>query len=214
MPDAKKGFWDANSLCKKMGGRLASIRSQKENYLITKKLQQLGSNDRFWIGMFKSKSTRADGTREFAWLDGSKVEFTFWANSEVLPNDKQKCVFLDNKDGNNGRWFDNNCWCNGADCPGYVCKYTRKNIPAKAKVAPPTTTIAPPTITVAPPTTTVAAPTTTIAPPTTTVAPPTTMDTHLIVEDDGCVFTCPDLDCGMSGFKVDENNCTLCECNE
>lgn len=49
-----------------------------------------------------------------------------------------------------------------------------------------------------------------------TTIPPTVteMDPNLFIADEEeCIFDCPFLDCGMDGYKF-QNNCQLCECND
>ncbi|XP_076451243.1 C-type lectin lectoxin-Lio3-like [Babylonia areolata] len=73
---------------------------------------------------------------------------------------------------------------------------------------PPTTTVPPTTV---PPTTTTQ-PTT--QPPTTTTREHTTPAATTASSDGGCpTFDCS-LDCGLSGYMVDDNNCLMCQCEE
>ncbi|XP_061172826.1 macrophage mannose receptor 1-like isoform X2 [Saccostrea echinata] len=107
--EVQSNFHEAQRICREKGAELASIHSEDENSFIS----DISSKD-LWIGLVLSSNA------QFAWTDGTPLDFTFWAKDE--PNnylDMEACSHL--KLG--GVWNDNNC---GNTLAGFVCKKRNK----------------------------------------------------------------------------------------
>ncbi|GFO15882.1 mannose receptor [Plakobranchus ocellatus] len=189
-------YWNAVKQCRKDGGTLVSIADRKENYLIIKKLQELRMRNKFWIGLYRPMPKEGVESQKFLWLDRSDTSFTFWQNEKGKEGKKQRCVFMDANQA--GRWADSGCWCEASTCPGYICKYVPKD-------EEPSTTVK-----TTPADTTPDQPAGGQITDTTAPAPPSGDK-----DDQECNFSCPDLSCGMNGYKYDKDTgCQVCECNE
>eukprot|EP00058_Branchiostoma_floridae_P000127 XP_002585615.1 hypothetical protein BRAFLDRAFT_258173 [Branchiostoma floridae] len=71
----KANFRDAQSVCEKEGGRLATIPNKyTNNYLLSKIRHLQGYKDGYWIGL---NDIENEGT--FVWSDGSTLKGT-WSN--------------------------------------------------------------------------------------------------------------------------------------
>jgi hypothetical protein len=84
--DARMSWSDAQAVCQSFGANLASIWSMAEAALVANGLNR-GQNELHsrWIGLHQSDLT--------TWLDGTSVNFTFWAPGE--PNNwkgQENCV--------------------------------------------------------------------------------------------------------------------------
>ena len=62
---------DANTLCQKYGGHLATITSDAENKAVLQALQQRNIARNVWIGL-----TKVNGN--WRWVTGERLEFTYW----------------------------------------------------------------------------------------------------------------------------------------
>jgi len=87
----------AEETCKDRGMQLASIHSQEENSF----LHNLTYGYTTWIGLVDQT-----GTKEFAWSDGSALDYENWFTNEPGDDPDYNCVFLWGADGG---WFDTAC---------------------------------------------------------------------------------------------------------
>ncbi|XP_042902625.1 uncharacterized protein [Parasteatoda tepidariorum] len=99
-------FEDAQSICFKQGGFLASIRSSQEQGFLIKTIQGMGSSlqrVRWLIGLYQYDPT---DNKAYRWLDGSVSNFRNWMPTQ--PNSVyERCALLD---GSNGyKWRDEIC---------------------------------------------------------------------------------------------------------
>ncbi|GFS06316.1 layilin [Elysia marginata] len=202
-------YYKARDECLKDWGNLASITNAKENYIVTKKLQNLKISKKFWLGLCNWEEA---GKMAFKWEDNSSSRFTFWANSYDSQTDKHTCAVLDNTDASSTARADiyvavttDAATTVATDDSNRMTTkaafvYTTDRFGAFASKPPDMKTNAPLILTPA------------------NNAPAPVMDAAasslLIDEDDECIFDCPDLDCGMEGFEVADNGCQLCKCNE
>ncbi|KFM72841.1 Layilin, partial [Stegodyphus mimosarum] len=99
-------FEDAQEICYKMGGFLASIRNSQEQGFIIKTIQGMGSSFsrvRWLIGLYQYDPT---DNKAYRWIDGSVSSFRNWMPTQ--PNSVyERCTLLD---GSNGyKWRDEIC---------------------------------------------------------------------------------------------------------
>ncbi|GFV87694.1 layilin [Trichonephila clavipes] len=99
-------FEDAQAICYKKGGFLASIRSSQEQGFLIKTIQGMGSSlarVRWLIGLYQYDPT---DNKAYRWLDGSVSSFRNWMPTQ--PNSVyERCALLD---GSNGyKWRDEIC---------------------------------------------------------------------------------------------------------
>ncbi|KAG8194079.1 hypothetical protein JTE90_003024 [Oedothorax gibbosus] len=99
-------FEDAQTICYKKGGFLASIRNSQEQGFLIKTIQGMGSSlarVRWLIGLYQYDET---DNRAYRWLDGSVSSFRNWMPTQ--PNSVyERCTLLD---GSNGyKWRDEIC---------------------------------------------------------------------------------------------------------
>ncbi|XP_077998784.1 lectin BRA-3-like [Glandiceps talaboti] len=99
--DAENDWIKAESACKSFGGHLASIHSRQENEFV---VGLLPSSQKVWIGL-----NDKDWEGEFAWSDGSDVEYTNWANN--APDDKrgEDCTAYNPSLTTSSQWDDMDC---------------------------------------------------------------------------------------------------------
>ena len=181
-----------------------------------------------WIGLHDMIAET-----KFIWEDGSSLNtknFTNWSFNQGQENHGEDCVAME---GRHGRWHDKKCIGgifvdkDDQDLNPYICQYatiltlpatsmsirtTKQTLPLtttilQTKISSPATTSTTATISTTKPikitasgvmSTTVIHKTTTI-----TTSPPTTV----------CpAFNC-NLDCGLDGYKLDGNGCSLCTCD-
>ncbi|KAG8194078.1 hypothetical protein JTE90_003023 [Oedothorax gibbosus] len=97
---------DAQQVCYKLGGFLASIRNSAEHGFIIKTIQGMGSSYqrvRWFIGLYQYDP---NDNLKYRWLDGSVSNFRNWMPTQ--PNSiHERCAMLD---GSNGfKWRDDVC---------------------------------------------------------------------------------------------------------
>ena len=108
-----KTWKDAEAQCQKIGGHLASIRSQREQREVEKLLEERRSDRRaVWIGA-KRNSKGFD-----QWNDGSEMSFTNWRFSEK----REDCGYIEV-----GYWYRQSC----TSQKRYLCKLAPKTIITK-----------------------------------------------------------------------------------
>ena len=107
----RKNWHRSRDFCRSMGTDLISIHSRDEMDFVIG--QYLNVSNRFWIGL---NSIARD--KQFAWSDGTKVNYLNWAKEEPSDvNNNEKCVQVWEKGP--GTWNDNNCYMSGY----FICKY-------------------------------------------------------------------------------------------
>jgi len=103
----------ARDNCTSKGGHLASIHDLSENDFVTSTMVGLGVSGRFWSGL-NDRSTEGD----YAWLDGSTVDFSYFncSATATLSTGSEDCANI---------IASSKCW-DDDDCSGhsfaYVCK--------------------------------------------------------------------------------------------
>ncbi|GBM64318.1 Macrophage mannose receptor 1 [Araneus ventricosus] len=101
-------WYEANFNCMRRGGTLASIHSQEEVDVLFQ-FVRYNPGYQTYIGFYRHLKY----DEEFAWADGSKVDFTNWASGE--PNlQKEQCTEMR---ADNMKWNDKLC----SDKRGYIC---------------------------------------------------------------------------------------------
>ena len=112
--DATESWSDARSACKKMGGYLACITSEREQQFI----ESLNYwNDRLWIGGFR------EGYYNWQWVSGEEWSYTNWAAGEpnnsgnVVPD--ENCIALWPQ-----QWNDLNNY-NLYEQSGFICEWEK-----------------------------------------------------------------------------------------
>ncbi|XP_076451418.1 lectin BRA-3-like [Babylonia areolata] len=210
-------FDAAERECRARGGHLVTIRNLAvQSFLYNTLRQDFRYLGIVWIGLSDQES---EG--DFVWVDGSPAQFTFWAWNQPgsILGSFQNCVAMDVYHG--GKWHVSRC-SDGLVSnhhEKFVCEFPLVSGTTPAITSPPTTQPQPPATTTpqttpAPPTTTTPKATTpqqktTVAPEQSTTGTPTSTTPF-----GGCpTFNC-NLDCGLSGYKVDDNNCLVCQCEE
>ncbi|XP_042329972.1 macrophage mannose receptor 1-like [Sceloporus undulatus] len=112
----------AQAFCKKHGGGLTVIETERERKFLWKYNYRYGAGYNAYIGLILS----LDG--KFGWMDGSPVTYVSWAPNEPnFANDDENCVVMYS---NTGLWNDINC---GAE-NGFICK--RHNSSVDSPVTP------------------------------------------------------------------------------
>ncbi|XP_063968404.1 CUB and sushi domain-containing protein 1-like [Lytechinus pictus] len=104
----------AQARCQQNMGILVTIRDIEAQETIRATLMDIvddGNTDRFWIGAEERRSSVAQATRNWQWVDGSLVEDVFWGNDEPTSatgsSSRGECVDLDPT--TEYSWNDNDC---------------------------------------------------------------------------------------------------------
>ncbi|XP_077379002.1 rheacalcin-2-like [Festucalex cinctus] len=99
LEDHERAFLDAESVCKILGGNLASFRSALEYAVVRELILEKTSDPSadVWIGLHQ-----ALGDDNFVWTDGSTVRFTAFNNNNFPGN----CVEIEDDDR---RWDTDLC---------------------------------------------------------------------------------------------------------
>ncbi|XP_070537334.1 macrophage mannose receptor 1-like [Ptychodera flava] len=115
-----KNFHDASDACRKEGAELTSILTDAEQSFIGGRLRYFNTDP--WIGL------RSDGSK-VAWLDKSRLDFTYWAdeNPDLTGNDA--CVQILSDESALGKWDDREC----LEQLGYICKKGKQRFPSAEK---------------------------------------------------------------------------------
>ncbi|GFS22444.1 C-type lectin domain family 11 member A [Elysia marginata] len=195
----------AKAKCQANGGNLAMPKTKDANEFLLQGMNSLKQLKPMWIGMHDKIE---EGT--MVWEDGTEVDDWGnydWANSGWF-GEGEDCVALDPKDR---KWHDYGCLQTGllnkigvsrnAKLP-FICEYPIQKDGADSDA-------------------TVkkdkadddAAVKKDKADDDATVKEDLDSEdnTNIVLEDQCPPFNCPDLDCGMDGYKT-KNNCQLCEC--
>ncbi|XP_043201191.1 C-type lectin domain family 4 member F-like [Amphibalanus amphitrite] len=114
----------AKRLCSSMDSRsqLASVHRENDD-LVTSLASSVGQS--VWIGLFRRSSSSTSAT-QWAWVDGSPLDFTNWASGE--PNNGRGFWSLDSGNENcglllsSGVWNDEGC----AEVNRFMCQITLK----------------------------------------------------------------------------------------
>ncbi|XP_078594587.1 uncharacterized protein LOC144872390 isoform X2 [Branchiostoma floridae x Branchiostoma japonicum] len=105
----KANFRDAQSVCEKEGGRLATIPNKyTNNYLLSKIRHLQGYKDGYWIGL---NDIENEGT--FVWSDGSTLQaYSDWIgrqpDNRIQRSDGEDCVIM-RSEGTGEMWNDMGC---------------------------------------------------------------------------------------------------------
>ncbi|XP_076451417.1 C-type lectin mannose-binding isoform-like [Babylonia areolata] len=233
-------FDAAENECRARGGHLVVIRDiATQHFLYSTLLHEFDYYGVVWIGLSDQLSES-----HYTWTDGTPAHFTFWARGQPgIVDSSENCVALDILEGGKWTNYEcSDSFFNGHH-ERFICEFPLVPHTTKQPTTqPPTTTVPPtaqpPTTTQTPttrpqPTTTAPtmgpistpAPSTTATTPTLTTPQPTTptttseqstaaATTTTASFQGGCSpFNC-NVDCGLSGYKVDDNNCLVCQCEE
>ena len=102
---------DANHICRKLGSKLAIIRTEEEQHFIKEYLKSKKIVDSVWIGMTRN-------FHSFLWNDGTEMKYTDWLSGRPAYKADTDCavISLDFDDqldydlGDYGKWFDVSCF--------------------------------------------------------------------------------------------------------
>lgn len=188
--DEEITYEDALRKCQRYNGTLAMPKIKSINDFLLTEMKRLDQRNAMWIGMHDKETNGV-----YYWEDGTKArtgDNLDWANG--LFGWAEDCIALNPKDG---KWHDYRCSDNGVSMLtsklSYICQFpVKSNFENNDK---------------------------------------TKQDTkekdvdnnqrkgaqvdddqrRTVIEDNCDPFNCPDLDCGMNGFKI-VDGCQKCEC--
>ena len=106
----KRSWENAEEECQKIGGHLASMRSEKENQQVAAMLKENGYNSRVvWIG------AKRNSNGNYEWSDGNEMNFTKWDSKFT-----SECGYI-----SKGGWSREGCYSREP----FVCKGSRQKKP-------------------------------------------------------------------------------------